>query len=102
MKYLNVKSDATVWFRRRLHQLADSFENRGDFFVALMNVVFKLDELEHKFLVRSEKFAQFNKRAYDFDICLYCDWTVQDAGQHYRAVFGENVGPVAASAIAMT
>ena len=97
-----MKSDTTIWFFGRLHQLADRIEECRDLFVVLSDPMLKLDKLERKFLVRSEKFAKFNKRAYDFDACLHRYWTVQDAGQHYGAVFGENVGPVAASAIAMT
>src|ERR1051325_487377 len=80
------KAYGSAWRIGRRHQLAESFEHHPELGVIFL---FHLIELSGQFGVGSQQPTQAHKSAHDFNVHAHRPRTVQDAGQHGYALFGE-------------
>lgn len=85
-----METDA-LWRRAgRLHQLADGFEECGDFVVVLAEAFFEFEEFESELVLRTEDFAELDECADDLNAGLDSDGAVENGGEHDGAVFGKS------------
>lgn len=82
-----------LWFA---HELANGVKDNGELLVVLP---LQLRHLPRQIGMRGEHLAQSNERTHDLHIYLYGPFTVEHAGKHGDALFGEGVGVVATSAV---
>jgi len=86
-----VKSDGLAGFVWWFHQAADGFKESGDFVVVFAEAFFELEQLEGELVLGAKQFAQPDESPDDANAGLHGHRAIEDAGEHDRAVFGEDV-----------
>src|SRR5581483_60384 len=97
---LAVKSNSLARLVRRLHQLPDRFENRGNLLVVAFDPFLQLGQLAREFPVGGEHFAQLHKSSHDLNVYVYGALAPQHTGEHRDALLGEGVRHKSAQAAA--
>lgn len=93
-----MEADTTDGLGGKGRELADGFEERGDFLVVIAEAFFEFEEFEGELVLRAEKFAELHERANDLNAGVNGNGAVQDAGEHDGAVLGEDVRVMASAA----